>query len=477
MLHNKDGGVKLFKLFGLFSIVFVPFLVAGTFEHFERFHESAFVKYSDAEDIAFKKYLDTEFKEFVLQEPISRYQKEKPSRLAITQSLKRVSVGPRVDMNIPKYKAPKQIPTYSLKNKDIIFNFFGLDLGFNIDKKIAEIKFYPHTQVGISKFFEHLASSEYAYLVSQVQLVAKRYKLNDWGVNLLVDKIAKKLFKQKDEKDIFRWFILSKLGYDIRLTLAKKHVILFFLTKQKIYYRYSLVFQKKRYYSLDSTIEFKDITSVYSYNHTYNKGLKGFDFSFKGFSLFPYAKNLKEIQFREFSKSYTVSFEYNKNLIDFLATYPQLEEQVYFHTPLELQTKRTLFLSLQKYVDAKRASRAIEFLLHFTQAAFEYQTDKKHFGYEKMMFAEETLVYDKSDCEDRAVLFSYLINEILHISSVGVVYENHFSTALYIPLEGDKIDVHGRDFILSDPSYLNANIGYEFAQYRNKKPRRIIFVK
>ncbi len=477
MQQNKGGEVELFKLFGLFSIIFVPFLVAGTFEHFERFHQSAFVKYSDAEDIAFKKYLDAEYKEFLLQVPLKRYSEKKPSRLSVTQSIQTPNVGPRVDMQIPSYKEPTIPPKQSLKNKDIVFDFFGVEVGFNFDKKIQDAKFYPRNQVGISKFFEQLASSEYTYLVADIKLFIKQYHFNDWGLNLLVQKITQKIFKQKDEADIFRWFLLTKLGYDVHLSLVKKHIVLFFLTKQKVYDQYSILFQKKRYYSLDKESFSKEIGSVYSYTHNYKNGLRKFDFALQTLPLLSQNIKRKELYFREYATKYTISFQYNQNIIDFLATYPQLEEEVYFDAIIDPLTHRTLFLSLQKYVDAKRASGAIEFLLHFTQGAFEYKVDKKQFGYEKMMFAQETLVYDASDCEDRAVLFSFLIQKILHLSVVALVYKNHFSTALYIPLNGDKIDVQGRDFIISDPSYLNANIGQSLTQYRNKKPKKIIFVK
>jgi len=477
VLHNKDGGVKLFKLFGLFSIVFVPFLVAGTFEHFERFQESAFVKYSDAEDIVFKKYLDVEFKEFVLQGKLHRYLKNKPSRLPVTQFINTTSVGPRVDMQLTKLKQVNFPAPFSLKDKEFVINFFGLSFGFNIDSKIKDAKFYPQTQIGIGNFFEQIASSEYSYLVVDIQLFIKKYKLNDWGVILLVKKIVEKVFKQKNEADIFRWFLLSKLGYDVHLTLAKKHIILFFATEQKIYDRTFFIFNKKRYYNLDDTLTIKEISSVYSYKHIYKNGVKAFDFSLYQLPMLPQKIEQKELFFRELREQYRISFQYNQNLIDFLATYPQVDEKVYFKAPLDPITQETLFRSLQHYVDTKRASRAITFLLHFTQNSFLYKVDQQQFGYEKMMFAQETLVYSSSDCEDRSVLFAYLITKILHLSIVGVVYPDHFSTALYIPLNGDKIDVNGREFVLSDPSYRNANIGYELSKYKGQKPTRIVVLK
>jgi hypothetical protein len=64
------------------------------------------------------------------------------------------------------------------------------------------------------------------------------------------------------------------------------------------------------------------------------------------------------------------------------------------------------------------------------------------------MFANETLYFDKSDCEDRAVLFSYLVKELFGIGVVGIKYKDHMATALYVPMDGDSVKAGQRKFVI-----------------------------
>jgi hypothetical protein len=136
-----------------------------------------------------------------------------------------------------------------------------------------------------------------------------------------------------------------------------------------------------------------------------------------------------------------------------------------------------LAVAIKKYIDGKKASEAMNFVLSFVQKSFKYEQDNKQFGKEKVMFAQETLYFEKSDCEDRAVLFSYLIKELFDVSVIGVKYEDHMATALYIPLDGEKVKSGSREFVIADPTYINAIIGETMPKYRSIQPQSYIIVK
>jgi hypothetical protein len=161
-------------------------------------------------------------------------------------------------------------------------------------------------------------------------------------------------------------------------------------------------------------------------------------------------------------------------LLDFLSTYPQVDEKIFFNAPLEEQTIVDISNELRKFINGKRSSEAIDFILKFVQKAFAYEVDTQQFGKQKMMFAQETLYYDKSDSEDRAILFTYLIRKLLGFSIIGIKYANHTSTALYIPMDGDSVNVYGKKFIIADPTYVNAAIGESISRYKYKKPSKFI---
>ena len=183
------------------------------------------------------------------------------------------------------------------------------------------------------------------------------------------------------------------------------------------------------------------------------------------------------MSFVENGQKINIGFTYNKNIIDFMATYPQADYDTYFNAPLENSTHIQVARELKKHIDGKKMSEAMNFVLHFVQKSFKYQVDNQQFGREKVMFAQETLYFNKSDCEDRAVLFSYLIKELFGISVLGVKYKDHMATALYIPMEGDSIKVGSKRFVLADPTYINASIGQSMPKYKPKIPNSFIVVK
>lgn len=144
---------------------------------------------------------------------------------------------------------------------------------------------------------------------------------------------------------------------------------------------------------------------------------------------------------------------------------------------MQEQTYKSIAKDLKRYIDGKHSSVAINFVLNFVQKAFVYEVDQEQFGREKVMFAEETLYYKKSDCEDRAILFSYLVKELFGISVIGVKYSDHMTTALYIPMKGDSVQANRRRFVIADPTYINANVGQSMPRYQSKIPQSFIVVK
>jgi hypothetical protein len=109
------------------------------------------------------------------------------------------------------------------------------------------------------------------------------------------------------------------------------------------------------------------------------------------------------------------------------------------------------------------------------QTAFEYKKDYVQFGIEKPLFAEETLFYPYSDCEDRSVLFAYLIRSLIGLEVIGLDYPGHIATAVKFCTEvkGDIINHNGENYLICDPTYINANIGQCMTKYMDVKPKVI----
>jgi hypothetical protein len=130
---------------------------------------------------------------------------------------------------------------------------------------------------------------------------------------------------------------------------------------------------------------------------------------------------------------------------------------------------------LAKIIEGKSEIEAANILLRFVQTAFKYKTDIDQFGYEKYFIPEETIYYPYSDCEDRAILYSYLVKNMLNLDTVLLDYPGHVATAINLKgsVGGDFVDFEGKRYYVADPTYINANIGMTMPNVAKYKPKVI----
>lgn len=506
MLLKKDGEQTLLRLFGHFSIVLLlgaSALSAQSFEDFKRSQAKSFTKYKDERDNAFNKYLKQQWEAYNVYKGTPLYEKPKPREIAPAKPTKIKSVGPKISIKIKKTKhiepkppqsfivfkepeikeervepkievlKPKKIEAVS---KDISFDFYGTTLGFDVPSGVKSAKFYPQNKEGITSFFDSAASSDYENFLDEIKRVSKEMNLNDWGVYLLVLDISNHIHSNQDNSNLLSWFIFNKLGYAVKVGLAKRHIVLMHYSKKTIYSTPNYIFSNKKFYVVANYSK-GSVGRLYSYEKNYPDADKPLDLSLKTLPNFMSKMKKKTLSFKEYGKTYKVSFDYNQNLIDFMATYPQADYETYFNAPVDSRTYESIASDIKKYIDGKKAGDAMNFVLHFVQKSFKYERDDQQFGREKVMFANETLYFDKSDCEDRAVLFSYLVKELFGVSVVGVKYKDHMATALYVPMSGDSIKAGKRKLVVADPTYINSSIGQSMPKYKSLVPESFVIVK
>ena len=507
MQQNKDGVQRLYKLFGLFSLTLLlgsSLLSAGSFEDFKRSQSESFKKYKDERDVAFNKFLKAQWRAYTSKKGVDVYEEPKPTKIPKAKPKSIVKVGPKVNIKVPKtvtttipkvkelkttiekkqviVDKPVVIVQEKIKKpvnvikKDINFDFFGTPLSFNVPSGIKNANFYPTNQKGIANYFDNVARSEYIELIDEVKKAKKDLNLNDWGVYQLVLKLSDKVYTIEDNSKLLSWFLFNKLGYAVKVGLAKKHVVLLHYSNKTIYATPNYSFGKNKFYVISNYAK-GTVGRLYSYEQNYPGSDKPLDLSLNNLPKFTQNIKTKELSFKDNGKNFKVSINYNQNIIDFMGTYPQADYETFFNAPLQADTYKQLAEAIKKHVDGKKMSEALNFVLHFVQKSFKYQMDNQQFGREKVMFAQETLFYDKSDCEDRAVLFSYLIKELFGIGVVGLKYKDHMATALYIPMDGDSVKAGSRRFVIADPTYINSSVGQSMPKYKPKKPESFIIVK
>ncbi len=175
----------------------------------------------------------------------------------------------------------------------------------------------------------------------------------------------------------------------------------------------------------------------------------------------------------------------NKNLISFYDDYPTSEIggdfmsrwAMYAETPLSDDARKSLYPQLRKVLNGKSEREAVEMLLNWVQTAFVYEYDDKVWGHDRAFFADETLYYPYCDCEDRSILFSRLVRDLIGADVVLVYYPGHLATAVNFrsdSVKGDYISLSGRKFVICDPTYINAPVGITMPQMDNGAAKVIL---
>ena len=159
----------------------------------------------------------------------------------------------------------------------------------------------------------------------------------------------------------------------------------------------------------------------------------------------------------------------NMNLIAFYDEYPlafvnndmRTKWRFYANVPASRNVRATLYPALRKAVAGKSELDAVSVLLNFVQTAMEYEFDEKVWGEERAFFSDESLYYPYCDCEDRSILFSRLVRDIVGLDVVLVYYPGHLAAAVRFNenVPGDYIACNNSRYTVCDPTYINAPVG------------------
>jgi len=190
-------------------------------------------------------------------------------------------------------------------------------------------------------------------------------------------------------------------------------------------------------------------------------------------------EKVRTVNFKYKGTDYVINAKYNNNLVKYYEFYPYTDLSVYFNYRISDDTKNTLLNSLRPLIEGRSKPDAANILLRFVQIGFEYQTDDQQFGREKPLFIEEIMNYPACDCEDRSILYSFLVKELLGLSVIGVDYPGHVATAVKFDVDvpGDYVMYKNQKYVICDPTYINAYIGMAMPQFKDGKYENLIDIK
>lgn len=428
----------------------------------------------------YAEYLQGVWDEYEQFRGIKRDKEPKPS-IAPKADVKPQDVTPV--QSVPELKPTIQ-PTPALTDSPIpvkpitrntlpnmYFSFYGM--------KLSTVLCHAQTIVDIEH--QAIAKAWDAYrqdrvmkdVIRSLQSLAIAYGLNDWFTFELVRNYTEAICKNTASKIVLQHFLLVNMGYDVRLASCGDQLLLLVPFKQQVYERSYLVIDGKKYYAFydDSTSKIQN-AGVYTCrlpNET-DKG-RNIDLTIRGGNI-----GIKTGLTHKFSMSdgkISLQGSVDAGTMEAIRRYPQTDIPFYAMSTIDSNLHQSLLAQVNEQIRGCLEREAVGRILHFVQYAFNYATDGEQHGYEKPYFVEENFYYPKNDCEDRAILFAFLVRNLLGLDVHLVQYPGHECTAVNFStsqMNGDGYMYRGKAFYICDPTFIGASIGQCMPDYRNLKP-------
>lgn len=362
-----------------------------------------------------------------------------------------------------------------LESEPVEFTFYGMKCelpgisGLNLPEAVG-------TQEEYTKLIDDLKWSRVAKsLIKYINYTANSANLNDYLTYRLLSDYVDALLPHAHNsvRAAFKQHIFDQMGFRTRLGLNPMGDGVVFLSFAQPVYDMKMVYDAPfRYYAIpDGDIDFSDeisadftllkLTSNAHFNRSVNLILNPLKI-----------KNSPQ-KFEFTDGQLTINGEVNANLRDILYKYPRMNVDDVFNCTLQQDLRDTIVAQLKQQLDGKKQKEAVNTLLSFIQNAFPYQTDEELHGFEKPYFLEEMFLQPASDCEDRSILYSYLLKEVLGVPNVIIGYGDHVAVAVHLDnsaVRGAKIEVDGKDYYISDPTYTGARTGRVMPGYEDQTP-------
>lgn len=369
----------------------------------------------------------------------------------------------------------KEIPT----NDEDYFTlkFYGQECKIRLPK-FAKLTLDDCQPNSIALGWENLCNEEMNNAIRDCLETRIRYNLCDWAYLTFLDQLAKQYCDDPNGATLLTAFLYCQSGYQMRLAVDGFKLLLLYGSKHKIF--------DKSYFDVDGIC-------FYPLGEPSNS-ISICGATFEGETQMSLVIEKEQLLGDKLSEEKVISADRNRDmsmisqvpqsLIEFYSTYPtsnldgnpMTRWAIYANTPLAQKTKDKIYASLCRYLAGKDKLQAAELLLNWVQTGFVYEYDDKVWGHDRAFFSEETLYYPYCDCEDRSILFSRLIRDLLGIDVALIYYPGHLATAVCFDQEvsGDAMIIGGRKFIVCDPTYIGAPVGVQMPDLEYDKAQAII---
>lgn len=483
-----------FKSFLLISLLFGLSMFTSSaqtddfYAQYEKFSKHAKAEYEDYRaqcNAEYVKFLKRAWKEYKVLPSIPRPKDEvvpptiMPRQDKNKKQAKEILIENVVSpiLSLPQ---PKPIsPIYEndkVEEKNFSFSYMGTTCEVRLPKDL-NIRMSGCESCMIATIWKQLATNAMDNTIRDFLALRLKMQLCDWAYLNLIDTFAKAFCGHGNEAVIMAAFIYSQSGYKMRLGRDCEKLYLLYGSKHGIYEKGYIVIEGINYYPLDDKVERMEISD---FSFPQEQSMSLYIENAQKFTIRPSAKRkLASEQYHDV----TIDSQVNLNLIQFYNTYPSSEVngnfmtrwKMYADTPMDESVSQMLYPDIKNKIEGLSDVQAVNQILNWVQTAFQYEYDDKVWGHDRAFFAEETLYYPYCDCEDRAILFTRLVRDLLGLECILVYYPGHLASAVCLKqqVNGDYISLDGDVYTICDPTYIGAPVGITMPEMDNRSAKVI----
>ena len=445
-------------------------LTADGFADWLKRERETFQGFQSREDKAFREFLSREWQDFEASRSISSYQEPKFSRQPVVNS---GSVPAPSFANLyprPQMKGANRFLDFSYRDlPSVVIEIFGISMRF--PKAETELPSLDgQANRGVAEYWDRLSSMDLEKLFLSLETARDKLNLGDWGLAGLINAYAEsQAGGNRGEVSALSWFLLIKDGYDVRLVLdpGSGELYLMLPAEEILYETPYAALDGRRYYFIDFGPSGGYPRRFSSYPEGFPAAGKRMRFSLDSVPALPSKSEARLLTFNYQGREISLHLEYDRTLIEYYADHPQASFGSYLSGGTSKSFTAAVRESFAPLLRGRSREEAAGLLLRFVQTAFAYRTDQDQFSREKWMLPEETLFYPYSDCDDRSVLFAWLVRELLELPVVGIQWPGHMAVAVAFnsPAKGAGFSAAGRRWTLCDPTYMGADVGMVMPAY------------
>lgn len=337
---------------------------------------------------------------------------------------------------------------------------------------------YKLTENTIADALAVLATPQTDNLICDCLETRKKLQLCDWAYLLFLKKISDTIYGgDTNEATLLMSYIYIQSGYKMRLAHDGKKLYMLYGSDHIIFHEYSYEIDGNIYYCLDELPENIMISNA-SFPQEKNLSLI-IGQQPKLATVLSNKRNIGSDRYPTFKFETCV----NKNLIDFYSTYPSsyyngnimTKWSQYANTPISNLLQNTLYGRIRESIAGLSEIDAVNRILNWVQTGLIYEYDNIVWGRDRSFFPEESLFYPCCDCEDRSILFTRIVRDLLKLKCILIYYPGHLATAVSFskPVDGDYIELNGIRYVVCDPTYVGAPVGTTMSSMNNETAKVI----